>query len=155
MFIGLCRKAGLKVTPQRIEIYRVLAATDEHPDAETIFCRVRMRFPTISFNTVYQNLKTLQEKGLVARTDTPVARTRLDANVTPHHHFVCERCGAIRDVFCRAYDRLPLPRNAEAIGLVRLVRVEVRGVCNACRTNASRKQSKVEEKQGSDSSASG
>ena len=37
--IRACRKAGLKATHQRMEIYRELAQTEDHPDAETIFKR--------------------------------------------------------------------------------------------------------------------
>jgi len=55
-FMARCRAVGLKVTPQRSEIFRQLTASDEHPDAETIFRRVRNRLPAISFNTVYQTL---------------------------------------------------------------------------------------------------
>jgi len=138
-FMLLCRKAKLKVTPQRVEIYRALAETDEHPDAETVFRRVKPRLPAISFNTVYQTLKKLQEKGLILRVDTPLERARFDADLTAHHHFVCEQCGAIRDFRCRSYDGLTAPHGVGAIGIPRLVRVEVRGVCHQCGSGKARR----------------
>jgi len=39
-FIDLCRQTGLRVTPQRIEIYKQLINTDEHPSAEMLYEKV-------------------------------------------------------------------------------------------------------------------
>ena len=35
------REAGIKLTHQRLEIFREVASTGEHPDAETVFQGVR------------------------------------------------------------------------------------------------------------------
>jgi Fur family transcriptional regulator, peroxide stress response regulator len=131
-FVERCHEAGLKATHQRTEIYRVLAATTAHPDAETIFRRVRGRVPAISFDTVYRTLRTLDEKGLIVRVDTPLERSRFDANTEPHHHFVCARCGAVRDLRLDGLDGLSRAAAVEDIGVARSVHVEVRGLCHAC-----------------------
>ncbi|MDX9981465.1 MAG: Fur family transcriptional regulator [Lentisphaeria bacterium] len=96
-FAERCREAGLKATHQRIEIYRELCRTDEHPDAETIYRRVKDRMSAISFDTVYRTLKTLEEKGLIARVGSPLERFRFDANLESHQHFICNVCGRIID----------------------------------------------------------
>jgi|GEM_PF-262068 len=132
-FIKLCRDRGLKVTPQRIEIYRELTASAEHPDAETIYRRVKRRLPAISFNTVYQTLRKLQQNQIIMRVGMPAERARFDADLTRHHHFICERCGAIRDFRCEEYDRLPTPAGVRSVGVPRLVWVEIQGICNTCR----------------------
>ena len=36
-----CHQKGMRVTPQRIEIYREVAKSCEHPDAETIYEAVK------------------------------------------------------------------------------------------------------------------
>ena len=36
-FERVCRDAGIKITHQRLEIYRELAQTGDHPDAESVF----------------------------------------------------------------------------------------------------------------------
>ena len=36
-FIGRSKELGIKVTPQRIAIYKELASTDQHPSTETIY----------------------------------------------------------------------------------------------------------------------
>ena len=50
-FAALCREKGLKVTPQRIAIYRELVKTNEHPSAEMLCEKVRRTFPSISLGT--------------------------------------------------------------------------------------------------------
>ncbi len=57
------REAGLRLTHQRLEIVRVIAADETHPDVETVYRAVRERVPTISLDTVYRTLATLTERG--------------------------------------------------------------------------------------------
>ena len=133
-FGDVCRRSGLKSTHQRAEIYRELAQTLEHPDAETIYARVRQRLPSISLDTVYRTLRLLEEKGVVGRAGTIKERARFDANTDRHHHFVCRQCGLIRDFYSDTLDRLAPPREAAAFGHADEVHVEIRGVCAACRS---------------------
>jgi Fur family peroxide stress response transcriptional regulator len=89
VFFEVCRRYGVKATHQRAEIYRELAGTNEHPDVETIYARVRKRIPAISLDTVYRTLRLLEKKGLISRVGSLGERTRFDANIDRHHHFVC------------------------------------------------------------------
>ncbi len=131
-FAETCRRQGLKVTHQRMEVFRELAASDEHPDAETVYERVRKRLPTVSCDTVYRTLSTLEAQGLVSRTEVLGGPARYDANTAPHHHFVCTACGGIRDFHSDALDVLPIPRSVESLGRIESAHVQVRGVCSAC-----------------------
>ncbi len=126
------RRKGLRVTHQRMEIFRELAATDEHPDAETVYQRVSERVPAVSRDTVYRTLATLEAHGLVSRADILGGPARYDADTERHHHFVCTRCGAVKDFRSRALDDLPIPRSAKAIGRVASAHVQVRGICAEC-----------------------
>jgi len=126
------RRKGLRVTHQRMEIFRELAATDEHPDAETVYQRVSERVPAVSRDTVYRTLATLEEHGLVSRADILGGPARYDADTDHHHHFVCTQCGAVKDFRSEALDDLPIPRSAKALGRVASAHVQVRGVCSDC-----------------------
>ncbi len=137
-FKEVARQAGLKLTHQRIEVYRELARTGEHPDAETLYRRVRRRLPTISRDTVYRTLWGLEELGLVDTLGHAGRQVRFDANVGPHHHFVCTRCGRVEDISCPDFDRLSPPRAVKALGRVERITVELRGVCAACARKAGR-----------------
>jgi Fur family transcriptional regulator, peroxide stress response regulator len=132
-FKDVCRRAGMKLTHQRTEIFREVARTDDHPDAQTIYERVRERVPAMSLDTVYRNLWLLNDLGLVATLGPPRERARFDANVTPHHHFVCTRCGMASDFYSREFDELRPPAEVDSMGSVEATHVELRGLCLRCK----------------------
>ncbi len=127
-----CRSAGVKLTHQRLEIFREVARSGSHPDAETVHRAVRKRIATMSLDTVYRALWLLSDLGLVATLGPPRERTRFDANLRRHHHFVCRQCGLIRDFYSNAFDELRLPPSLKAIGSVETTHVEARGLCRKC-----------------------
>ena len=134
------RAAGLKLTPQRMAIVKELASDETHPTAQEIFDRLRPGLPTMSFATVYNTLGALSEAGLCAGMSLSPGSGRFDPNMTPHHHVVCDVCGAVRDVPART----PLVEGAlessasRAVAQVapgfdvRSVERIFRGICAAC-----------------------
>ena len=131
-FADLCRRRGIKATHQRTEIYRELARTTEHPDVETIYRRVRKRIPMIALDTVYRTLRALEEKGSISRVCALADRTRFDANTDRHHHFVCTGCGLVRDFYSSELDGFSAPKEVAALGAVKSIHVELRGMCKKC-----------------------
>ena len=133
-FVADCRARGLKATHQRIEVFRELACSEEHPDAETLWERVRRRIPSVSRDTVYRALGMLEQQELVRRVDPLHDRARFDANMTRHHHFVCTECGMVRDFQSRTLDAFEPPAEVRGWGDVRFVQVQLRGVCARCQS---------------------
>ena len=131
-FTDRCRADGLKVTSQRLAIFRTLAETEEHPDAETVFNRIRKALPTVSLDTVYRTLGLLAEKGLISRVASTSTRARYDANLQHHHHFVCTQCGRVSDFVSPTMDRLPVPKSVKRLGRVERRQVQLHGVCSQC-----------------------
>jgi len=128
------RDAGLRLTHQRLEIVRVVAADVTHPDVETLYRTVRERVPTISLDTVYRTLATLEEHGLISRVLFTPGPARYDANSARHHHFVCTRCGLIRDVQDADLDAIKPTAGVARIGRPEAVSVQFRGMCAACQS---------------------
>ena len=131
-FERVCREAGIKLTHQRMEVFREVAGSGEHPDAEKVFTGVRERIPTISLDTVYRALWLLSELGLIKTLGPHRERARFDANLEPHHHFVCTACGLTRDFYSQEFDDLKPPASVKVFGQIETTHVEVRGVCRAC-----------------------
>jgi len=131
-FMETCRRAGLKATHQRREIFRQVARTTEHPDAETIYRRAKKRIPTISLDTVYRALHCLEEVGLLSRVEVLGERARFDADTRPHHHFICTTCGLVRDFYSPELDAYEVPKEVRSWGKVHSKHMEVRGVCSEC-----------------------
>jgi Fur family peroxide stress response transcriptional regulator len=131
-FIEVCRESGAKLTHQRIEIFREVAQTSDHPDAEKVFQSVRKRMPTVSLDTVYRTLWWLKDLGFITTLGPPRERTRFDANLNRHHHFVCVQCGLTRDFYSDKFDKLQVPESIQSTGYAEMMQVEVKGVCRKC-----------------------
>lgn len=124
------RAAGLRVTPQRFAVLEYLAGTREHPTAEQVGAAVNSRFPTASRASVYNVLHALRDAGLVHEIYLDDAVARYNANLAPHHHFICRACGGLDDV-----DWQIAPELSGAIGGGRVVEsyeVVLRGLCAGC-----------------------
>ena len=124
--------SGLRMTHQRLEIYRELAGAKDHPSAEAIYKRVQNRVPTISLDTVYRTLATFEDSGLIARVQVSDDHGRFDGDRSPHHHLICTRCKSIADFGWESFDEADLPERAKSWGRVTDRHVVVRGICNAC-----------------------
>lgn len=135
-FEAVCRNEGIKLTHQRIEIFRELAQTGDHPDAEQVFRRVKSRMPTVSLDTVYRTLWLLNDLGLIVTLGSSRESTRFDANLKSHHHFVCGHCGFTRDFYSEELDNIKLPDTVGSFGEIQAVHVNVGGVCRACSEKA-------------------
>ncbi|MDT8719124.1 transcriptional repressor [Clostridium sp. 19966] len=92
------REKKLKLTPQRIAVYKFLKSTKEHPSAETIYKALQPSYPTMSLATVYKALKTLVEVKLVQEINLGEGNFRYDGTTTPHSHIQCLNCGKVDDI---------------------------------------------------------
>ena len=114
---------------QREQIYEAVCATDTHPTAEMVYERLKPEMPRLSLGTVYRNLRQMAAEGRLVELEGPVAR--FDADLSPHAHFRCQRCGAVSDVAI-PYDAA---LDALAAGDGRIVRGHslcFYGICPAC-----------------------
>ena len=126
------KRAGVKITHQRLEIFQEVAKSQDHPDAETIFKKVRARVPSISLDTVYRTLWLLLDYGLITTLGQPRERVRFDGNMISHHHFVCRKCGMARDFYSHEFDSLQANEEVKGLGTVESSHVEFRGLCSKC-----------------------
>jgi Fur family transcriptional regulator, stress-responsive regulator len=96
--VDLFRSRGLRITPQRQQIFRVLGGSNDHPTAETVWAAVREEQPAISLKTVYETLHELVEIGEVQQVDLVAGASRFDPNVSAHHHLICRMCRRMVDI---------------------------------------------------------
>ena len=126
------RAQGLRVTPQRQVIFRLLHGNDAHPTVEALYDAARAEMPMISLKTVYQTVHDLEALGEVTLLDLGTGSVRVDPNVEhPHHHIICTRCNKVRDVVVDV-GSLRLAPSARRGFSVDEVEVHYRGVCDEC-----------------------
>lgn len=98
---GLSEKlatSGLRLTPQRLNVYEALLVKRDHPTAEEVFIRTKQAHPDISMATVYNCLDAMVNCGLVKAVHLSRGATRYCPNMREHCHFYCTTCGKLFDV---------------------------------------------------------
>lgn len=95
----LLRRAGHKMTPQRLMIVRVLRHAERHMSAAQIAEQVREVYPFVDVSTVYRTLDVLKRMRLATSTDMGSGDVLFEwAPEEPHHHLVCSSCGHVQEV---------------------------------------------------------
>ena len=140
-----CKEQGLAFTFQRQAIYEAVFDSHDHPTPELIYEQVRQRIPSISLGTIYKNVKTFLDYGVLKEVTLHHGSLRLESNMTPHHHLVCSSCKAIFDIEESAVEPIPLPAGKLPAGFaIKQCRVEFVGECKSCQTARRRKPKAVQ-----------
>jgi len=121
--------SNIRPSIQRMRILDYLRQRKNHPTVETIFNDLAPEIPTLSKTTVYNTLQLLKENGLVISLDLGEGYIRYDADISPHLHFECEKCGGVFDIFMAPEDiRKKLPTGF----VLKETRVYAFGLCAKC-----------------------
>ncbi len=124
---------GRRLTPQRMEILRILAESRNHPTAEQVHVRVQQRFPMTSLATVYKTITLLKEEGEIHELSFGGESSRYDGLTTqPHPHLICNRCGKILDLDLPLLNTLPDDIGAKYGFKIVNHRVDIFGICPEC-----------------------
>ncbi len=128
-----CLGQGLRLTPQRDVLLRVLSETTGHPTADDLVRDVRRVLPSVSHATVYRNVQELVRAGLVGTLERAGGAVQFEVNPDDHHHFVCRGCGQVWDVYLDAFE--VRPKRGLSLKGFRVDRrdVQLHGLCAACR----------------------
>jgi Fur family peroxide stress response transcriptional regulator len=95
--IALLKERDYRLTPQRVELVRLIVASAGHPSAAQLYARIKCQFPTMSQATVYKTLTLLKDMGQVLEIDLR-DDSHYDGNrPQPHPHLICIKCNKIID----------------------------------------------------------
>jgi Fur family peroxide stress response transcriptional regulator len=95
--IASLKERNFRLTPQRVELVRLIASSEGHPSAAQLYDRVKRQFPTMSHATVYKTLALLKDMGQVLEIDLR-DDSHYDGNrPQPHPHLICIKCNKIID----------------------------------------------------------
>jgi Fur family ferric uptake transcriptional regulator len=93
------RRAGHKLTPQRLLIVRALRHANGHISAAQIAEQVREAYPFVDVSTVYRTLDVLKRMRLVTATNMGAGDVLFEwAPEQPHHHLICSSCGSVAEL---------------------------------------------------------
>ncbi|MDD5544448.1 MAG: transcriptional repressor [Acidobacteriia bacterium] len=135
---------GLRVTSQKLAVYRLLQQTNYHPTPEMIHAEVRRSHPMTGLGTIYQILEQFHRIGVARRIFSNGNRQRYDGKLDPHAHFVCERCGRLDDVEDRFIDRFKARLGRKYDFHIRRLYFEFSGLCARCAGSGRRLNRRLE-----------
>lgn len=121
----------IKLSAQRIAIMEYLMHHLTHPSADAIHSALVERLPTLSKTTVYNTLRLFVEQGAVSMLTIDGREACFDAEIHPHAHFQCRRCGRIIDLPEDKQGLLSCTRLSEGMK-VESVSLYVYGICPDC-----------------------
>ncbi|MBK1828663.1 Fur family transcriptional regulator [Haloferula rosea] len=90
--------AGLRMTRQRWEVYRLLMEQKGHPTANELFKNIQDQLPNISLATVYNCLEALVQHGIIRQVNFDREPSRFCPNLEEHGHFHDKQTGSIHDI---------------------------------------------------------
>jgi Fur family peroxide stress response transcriptional regulator len=131
-FEEACRAADLKLTHQRLQIYRELVRATDHPSAESLHKRLQKDMPTLSLDTVYRTLATFEQHHLVKKVQTVDSQAHFEAQMTQHHHVICDTCKEIMDFHWSSFDAFSVPEDLQQWGSIKNKNVTIHGTCRKC-----------------------
>jgi Fur family peroxide stress response transcriptional regulator len=135
--IAALKQRDFRLTPQRVELVRLIASSEGHPSAAQLYARIKRQFPTTSQATVYKTLALLKEIGQVLEIDLRGDSHYDGSRLEPHPHLVCIQCGRIIDGEAD-FDSSAIRKLEQASGY-KILRSQVLfyGLCPDCRQSSS------------------
>jgi len=131
------RALHVRVTSQRLLVLEALAAHRGHMTAEEVMRWAAPRFSGLNLATVYRTLELLVSLGLVAQTDLGGEATAFElVGGAPHHHLVCESCGAVIEMDDSLFQSLRSDVQRRYGFDARSRHIALFGVCRDCRSAA-------------------
>lgn len=127
-----CKENRLRITPQRILIYKELLKSTDHPHAESLHKRIKTIIPGISLDTVNRTLLTFSKIGIIKNVEGYGEPRRYDPKLENHHHFRCINCNAIMDFVYEPYDDIIIPGDIQKKHFILTKKVLLEGYCDKC-----------------------
>lgn len=132
------RAKGRRFTVQRLKVAAALRHSGGHCTAEEIHETLSREDPhaDMALSTVYRTLGALKELRLVAELDAGGRAAYEWVELErPHHHLICQRCGAEQDLDRKLPERLREEILAETGFEAYLDHLSVAGRCANCRSS--------------------
>lgn len=135
---------GVRITAQRRVLIEVIQNAEGHLDAAALLKQAKKRDARIDRATVYRTLELLKKLRLIDELDLMhlngekhfyEAKTTVD-----HVHLACLQCGRIEEFTSPLFERLKAEISSQNTFQIRVIRLEVGGLCRAC----SSRQAKID-----------
>ena len=130
----LLKKTKLRVTPHRLAVLSVIANYSEPLTVQAIFDTLRKKY-SIDQATIYRNLLSLHESGLLRRLDFNHGHAHYELETgAPSSQFVCNKCETIEKLDSKEIDDVikRVSKKSKKFKTLSSHTIEIYGVCKQC-----------------------
>ncbi|WP_200762981.1 Fur family transcriptional regulator [Nitrosophilus alvini] len=120
----------LKVTPQRINILKIIDK-EGHISIEDLYTQIKEFFPSISLATLYKNINTMCDTGLIKEIKIPHSKSKYELSKEDHSHLLCMKCGKVEDIKISADKFIQKAENLSGYKIEN-ISILFKGVCPSC-----------------------
>lgn len=122
----------MKYSRQREIIKNIVTQNKLHPTADEVYIMLKPDNPNLSLGTVYRNLNSLTQAGVMTKLHIPNGSDRFDGNIDEHYHVICNNCGAIFDVEYSLLSDLDKKIEENTGMIIVSHQLLVNGICKRC-----------------------
>lgn len=135
--INLYRQKGLRITPQRRMIFKLLSHDETHPTVDGLYQKIKAQMPDVSLATVYNTINELVALGELHNLEERYAGgTRYDTLTDPHHHLYCTNCHKLTDIPLGVDPKKLIPQDTAGYQIKR-AQITYYGLCEDCQQGES------------------
>ncbi len=118
---------------QREQILEIIRGSTDHPTAHMVYAALKEKIPAVSLGNVYRNIRILTEEGRLASRDFGDGIEHFDAVLTPHYHFICEKCGKVEDFPLPVQEHIVESAREQTSNIILGHTIQFTGICKECR----------------------
>ncbi|WP_411705224.1 zinc uptake transcriptional repressor Zur [Edaphovirga cremea] len=133
---NLCQQRNVRLTPQRLEVLRLMAEQPGAISAYDLLDLLRVSEPQAKPPTVYRALDFLLEQGFIHRVESANSYVLCHHFEEPTHTsalFICDRCSLVTEKTTEGIEEALAKLAQEAGFALRHSVVEAHGLCPQCR----------------------
>lgn len=131
----LCAQRGVRLTPQRLEVMRLMSLQNSAISAYDLLDLLREKTPQAKPPTVYRALEFLLEQGFVHKVESTNSYVLCHLFEKPAHSsaiFICDRCGIVREEHAEGVEDIMHKLAAQTGFALRHNIIEAHGLCASC-----------------------
>ncbi|GIP33185.1 Fur family transcriptional regulator [Paenibacillus sp. J2TS4] len=128
-------KKGWRITDQRRRLAELFTITDGYLSPKDVYEYMSQKYPSVSFDTIYRNLRLLSEMGILEQFYFLDSGLKFKANCSNHHHhhLICVNCEkTVTFDYCPMWNISGLPEQFDILNH----RFEIYGICSDCKTDS-------------------
>ncbi|UJF36311.1 Fur family transcriptional regulator [Paenibacillus hexagrammi] len=125
---------GWRITEQRRSLATLFAESGGYLSPKDVYEYMKVKYPGVSFDTVYRNLRLLSEMGVLEQFHLADGlKFKASCQTHHHHHMICIGCEkTVTFEFCPMKHLTDLPGNFE----IQSHRFEIFGYCSDCKASS-------------------